>query len=216
MGQAGALPTRSRLWAEFLALYVGGPLVLAFLLPPTAMFTVLGLMTSIGFIILHKTPTFHWRELVANPGGVSPAFYVGFAVMTALVCLAFVQVLFPQYMFMLPRHDPGLWLMIMLLYPLVSALPQEVIYRPLFFRRYGGLFPGRNAAILANAAFFSLAHLMYFDPLVLAMTFSGGIAFAWAYAARGSFAAAVALHALAGQIVFTSGLGILFYSGAVQ
>jgi hypothetical protein len=32
---------------------------------------------------------------------------------------------------------------------------------------------------------------------------------------RGSFAYAVVLHGLAGQIIFTSGLGIFFYHGAV-
>ncbi len=39
---------------------------------------------------------------------------------------------------------------------------------------------------------------------------------AWAYAVKGSFPAALLLHALAGQIVFTSGLGVLFYHGAVN
>ena len=31
--------------------------------------------------------------------------------------------------------------MIAALYPLLSALPQEIVFRPLFFRHYGALLP---------------------------------------------------------------------------
>jgi membrane protease YdiL (CAAX protease family) len=57
---------------------------------------------------------------------------------------------------------------------------------------------------------------MYWSWIVAAMTFAGGIAFAWAYARRGSFPLAVVLHAVAGQIVFLLGLGMFFYSGTVE
>ena len=209
-----AIP-RLRLWAEFLTLYVGGPLVLALLLPPRMMFTALGAMTFVGILLLHLTPGFRWRSLALGWRRLSLWSVLVFSVATAVVAGAATWWLFPGRLFSLPLAAPSLWLTIMLAYPLVSALPQEVLFRALFFRRYGSLFPAPALAVPLNAALFAFAHLMYGHPLVFAMTFFGGLAFAWAYAVKGSFPGAVLLHALGGQIVFTSGLGILFYSGAV-
>jgi membrane protease YdiL (CAAX protease family) len=105
--------------------------------------------------------------------------------------------------------------MILTLYPLLSALPQELVFRPLFFRRYGALFPGTAAAVACNALVFGLAHLMFWNWVALALTVAGGLIFARAYLGRGGFAMAVVLHAVCGAIIFTSGLGTFFYHGAV-
>ena len=102
-----------------------------------------------------------------------------------------------------------------MLYPLLSALPQELIFRPLFFRRYGPVLPTGIGALWLNGAVFGFAHLMYWSWLVAVLTFAGGIAFAWAYERAGSFPLAVAFHAVAGWIVFAVGLGLFFYSGNV-
>ncbi|NNU81620.1 CPBP family intramembrane metalloprotease [Halovulum dunhuangense] len=204
----------ARLWVEFLALFVGIPLALAYVLPPDAMFTLLFALTAVGVILLHRTPGFSWRELVSGP--IPWRFVLGFSVLTAVIAGTATWVLFPGNLLAMPRHNTDLWLAILALYPVFSALPQEILFRPLFFRRYGGLFPSMPVALAVNTFVFALAHLMYGHPLVLAMTASGGLAFAWAYAVKGSFPAALLLHALAGQIVFTSGLGVLFYHGAVN
>ncbi|WP_316015702.1 CPBP family intramembrane glutamic endopeptidase [Roseobacter sp. HKCCA0434] len=202
-----------RLWAELVGFYLGVPLLLAFGLPPSTMWTVLAAVTGIGIVLLHRTEGFDWRELAV--ARIEWRATVIFALATALVAIVLTLTLMPQMWLYLPRTETALWLTILALYPLVSALPQELIFRPLFFRRYGALVPS-GAGIWINAALFSLAHLMYRDWIVLAMTFSGGLAFAWAYERRGSFWTAVLMHALAGGIVFTVGLGRLFYSGAVS
>ncbi|QPH54881.1 CPBP family intramembrane glutamic endopeptidase [Pontivivens ytuae] len=203
---------RARLWAELIVLFGGVPLLLALALPPTAMWTVLGVTTGAGLVLLHVTPGFSWSEL--GKGGIDWRATALFTLATVVVATAMTLWLMPEMLFFLPQNLPQLWLTILLFYPFVSALPQEVIFRPLFFRRYGHLFP-EAGLIWVNAALFSLAHLMYRDPVVLGMTFCGGLAFAWAYHRRGSFWTAVIMHALAGGIVFTVGLGRLFYSGAV-
>ena len=66
----------------------------------------------------------------------------------------------------------------------------------------------------ANAAIFSLAHLMYWNWIVAVFTFAGGLAFATGYLRRG-LPWAWALHAIAGNILFAVGMGIYFYSGNV-
>jgi membrane protease YdiL (CAAX protease family) len=178
-------PALGRLWAEFSLLYLGVPMVLAFALPPTAMFTVLGAATVVGLVLLHLTPGFDRRDLTA---GRVPWLVIGLgALVTAAVAVGLTLWLYPRNLFYLPRQAPTIWLTIMLLYPLVSALPQELVFRPLFFRRYGALFPGRDLSLAVNAVVFALAHVMYRDPLVLAMTAAGGWVFAWIYAVRGSF-----------------------------
>jgi hypothetical protein len=59
-----------------------------------------------------------------------------------------------------------------------------------------------------------LAHLMFWNGVALALTAAGSVIFARAYLGRG-FLQAVLLHAVAGGIIFTSGLGVFFYHGAI-
>ncbi|MDJ0826131.1 MAG: CPBP family intramembrane metalloprotease [Rhodobacter sp.] len=201
---------------EFGALYLAAPVAMAVLLPPSMMFSMLFLVTGVGIVLLHVTEGFRWRDLVAGVGRIDWRFVALFCLATVVVGAAVIWLTRPEAFLFLIRQNPGLMLAIALLYPLVSALPQEVVFRPLFFHRYAALLPvGVTAQVLLNSAIFSLAHLMYWSWIVAAMTFSGGLAFAWAYRVRGNFPEAVVLHSLAGVIVFALGLGVYFYSGNV-
>ncbi len=201
--------------AEALAFYVGGPLVMALVLPPDALFPALFAMAAVGMVLLARTPGFRWAELGRGWGGVDWAHVGLIAAGTAVACGVAVWLLVPGQALMLPRRMPGLWLTILLLYPVLSALPQEIIFRPLFFRRYGGLFPGAGAAVAANALGFGFAHLMFWNWVAVGLSAVGGLIFALGYLHRGGFPTAVVLHAVCGGIVFTSGLGGFFYHGAV-
>ncbi len=207
--------SREALWAEFLGLFVVVPVATAVLLPPRAMFPVLFGFTLIGLWLLSRTPGFRWDELKRGWSAVRWPVVLGFAAVTLAVSVAVVQVAAPDAAFGLVREQPWLLAMIVLFYPFLSALPQELIFRPLFFRRYGKLLPA-GALLVANAALFSLAHLMYWSVVVAAMTFAGGLVFGWAYRNRRSFPLAVVLHAVSGWVIFTVGLGVFFYSGNVQ
>ena len=206
---------RRWLAAEFAWLYVALPMAMAFLMPPGWLWPVfLGLM-AVALALLAVTPGFAWRELGAGWGRLDVRAVAALAVATAAVAALLVWLLVPGQALALPRRSPGLWLLIMALYPLLSALPQELLFRVLFFRRYGALFESRPTAVAMNAAAFALAHLMFWNWVALALTFAGGLIFARAYLGRGGFALAVVLHAVAGMILFTSGLGVFFYHGAV-
>ena len=104
--------------------------------------------------------------------------------------------------------------MLWLLYPILSALPQELIFRALYFHRYAPLMGSARSARLVNAAVFSFAHLMYWSAVVAVMTFVGGLIFARLYQQRG-FPAAWVAHAIAGNVLFVVGMGAFFYSGNV-
>lgn len=213
--EAALRPSRLRLWAEMLALFVGVPVAMAAALGHYPLLTVLILLGGVAAWLLRRTPGFAFAELLRGPVLGEWRLILGVAVLTGMTCLAVAAVLVPGQILAFPLHRTELWLMVMVFYPLVSVVPQELIYRPLFFRRYGGLFPNEGVAVAANAVLFGLGHLFYMNPVTIGMTVVAGAVFAVAYLRHRSFLLACVLHALAGQIVFTVGLGRYFYHGAV-
>jgi membrane protease YdiL (CAAX protease family) len=201
--------------AEFAALFLGLPLVMALAVPADWMWPVLFGATALALVLLARTPGFSWSELLRGWRRLDWGHVALVGGATAAVAVPLVLWLVPGQALFLPRRATGLWLAILAFYPFLSALPQELVFRPLFFRRYGGLFPDPRLAIVANAAVFGLAHLMFWNWVAVAMCFAGGLIFAHAYLRRGGFALAVVLHALCGVVIFTSGLGTFFYHGAV-
>lgn len=209
--------SRARLVAEFCALYLGLPTLLAFGLGPGAMWTVMiaGLAASVA--LLAATPGVGWRELGEGPILGHRGALVGFTLATLAIAAGVVLTQAPGAFLALPRFRPELWAAILLLYPVFSAAPQEVMFRMLFFRRYGSLFPDRRAAVAVNAGVFALAHAFLWNLPAMLMTAAGGAIFSWAYLSTGrgrNLLFAVLLHAVAGWIVFTLGLGRFFYHGA--
>ena len=207
--------TQARLWTEFLALFVAAPVVMAVALPPGWMFPVLFGVTVVGLWLLWRTPGVRLRDLLRGWRAIDWQLVAVVAVATAAICYAVIQAVAPEALFALPLHRPELWLTIMALYPVLSALPQELIFRPLFFARYGGLMRSAPVAVLVNVGVFGLAHLMYWSWVVAAMTGAGGLVFALSYLRGRNFPQVVLLHAIAGNLIFTFGLGIYFYSGNV-
>ncbi|MDO5647937.1 CPBP family glutamic-type intramembrane protease [Paracoccus sp. (in: a-proteobacteria)] len=210
----GALISRRWLQIEFAALYFGAPLMIALFLPPRQMFSALALFSMFGMGLLWFTGGFQFRTLIRGWRQIPWREVAGISVAVMLSGIVILSLFRPDDLFLLLRLRPELIPFIWALYPLLSALPQELIFRPLFFYRYGAILPqGKNALIL-NAAVFSFAHLMYWSWIVALMTFIGGYIFARAYLRYG-FPAVWILHAVAGNIIFLVGLGAYFYTGNV-
>ncbi len=218
LGSEATRPAERRhrwLWVEFLCLFLAAPVVLAVFLPPSAMLPALFVATTLGMVLLHCTPGFHWRDLARGWSKIDWQVVAVFAIATTVVSVGILMAVSPGRWLIVYRMNPWLWLAIMMLYPFFSALPQEIVFRLLFFRRYGPILPPTRAALVLNAAVFSLAHLLFWNWTVAMMTFAGGLVFAWAYEVRGSFPLAAVLHAVAGNIIFTVGIGALFYTGTI-
>lgn len=214
MAQPAAAIRRRLLWAEFGALYIGAPLGIALFMPGERLFEALAIFSAAGLGLLWLTGGFDWRSLVWGWSRLPWRELAGMAVATFLIGLALLAWSHPGSLFSMARNRPEFLLVIWAFYPILSALPQELIFRPLFFHRYGALLPEGRAAIALNAAIFSFAHLMYWSWVVAIMTFLGGWFFARAYLRYG-FPSALALHAVAGNVLFTVGMGVYFYSGNV-
>mgnify|MGYP001628287029 FL=1 len=161
-----AIPERRRLWVEFLAFFVTAPVLIAVLLPASAMFPALFAFTALGLLLLHITPGFSWAELRWNWRGWDWRELLAFAVFMTLLSVTLIYAMRPSSAFQLVREQPQLLAFIWIGYPLVSALPQELLFRPLFFRRYRPILPPGLAGRGLNAAVFSLAHLMYWSWVV--------------------------------------------------
>jgi hypothetical protein len=191
---------------EWILLYGGVPLLAFFNLVPVHKF-LLFLAPVLYTLLCYWTcprsalkprPPFSWTWPVLR-------FVV------SLGCLsAFVRLFHLEKWFYLPSHCPGLWVLIMLLYPLVSALPQEFAYRVFYFWRYAPLFPRPLAMIGSNALAFSMLHLMYDNWIAVVFSLIGGLYFAYTYSQSGRLIYPWIEHTLYGQAIFTLGLGYYF------
>ena len=115
--------------------------------------------------------------------------------------------------FALPLHSPLDWLMLLLAYPILSVLPQELIFRSYFFHRYKRILPSKNKRIILSAVVFALAHCVYDNWVAVALSFVGGLLFAYTYAHSRSLAVCVLEHSLWGLWMFTIGVGSYLDSG---
>ncbi|MCW5775248.1 MAG: CPBP family intramembrane metalloprotease [Phycisphaeraceae bacterium] len=214
-GAPSAAHLAARRWAELAAMFVAGPVAYAALDPgPGWLFPALWAWAGACLWLLLRDPTFDRRQLwnaraALGAGGRMFASFIPLGVGIGLA----VAVFDAESLFSLPRRRPELWATIMVLYPLVSVYPQEVIFRVFFFHRYGTLFARPGVMVMASAAAFGLVHVVFHNWIAVAMTLVGGALFAATYARTRSAFAASFEHALYGCLVFTIGLGSYFYSG---
>lgn len=117
--------------------------------------------------------------------------------------------------FSLPRQRTQLYLTIMVLYPVVSVWPQEVLYRAFFFHRYACILRRPWARVLGSALAFGFMHVLFLNAVAPLLTFFGGLLFAWTYERSRSTLACSIEHAVYGCWVFTVGLGVYFYGGTI-
>jgi membrane protease YdiL (CAAX protease family) len=135
------------------------------------------------------------------------------AVVVATLLSMGLLVFAPEKIFNFPHSKTSLWLIVMVIYPFLSALPQELIYRAFFFHRYQPIFPGEGQMALASVTAFAFMHIIFGNAIAPLLTIPGGYLFCRTYARTGSLPAAAIEHAAYGDIVFTVGLGVYFYDG---
>jgi membrane protease YdiL (CAAX protease family) len=136
--------------------------------------------------------------------------------LAAIPLTAGVLIFEPQSFLAFPRQATFFWALVMVLYPLVSVYPQEIIYRTFFFHRYRDLFPKRWQMISASAIAFGYVHIIFENVLAVALTLLGGFLFARTYDRSRSTIVVSLEHGLYGCFLFTVGLGMYFYHGAVR
>jgi hypothetical protein len=174
----------------------------------------------LSLLVLEKDNT--WVKTVLHLPRIPDILSVlGLFIICGGVLTIYTAKFFPQLFLAFPERAPELWLRVMVLYPLISVVTQEIYFRVLYFHRYGPVFgPYRAAAIAVNAAFFAFAHAAIFayrqTPFhwgPVALSFAGGLIFAYRFSRTKSFWAVAVEHSLYGDLIFTIGLGAFFFTG---
>lgn len=193
--------------AELLLLYVLLPLLLAVPVPAVIRL-VLGLLGVIYVIIIsRKNRFFSFRGSSAGIKVQELYFLVAKFVLIALITYSIVSIAYPKQLFLPIRMDPWQFIIICGVYTLASVVPQSFIYRYFFFRRYHRLFPNDKVFLFVNGLLFSLAHLFFYNELVLLMTLIGGWTFCHTYLRTRSLGFSILEHALYGCWIYAIGLG---------
>lgn len=205
------------LFLEFILLCLVIPGVLiGFKLAPF-MFAFLWGAALYGFLILRY---FHWEsfghlwkwEAVTWE---NMRFILLRWVGASVFMLAFLLWYDPDRLFYIFQYRPEIIPALMVGYPLLSALPQELVFCSFFFARYAPFFLGGWPMILASSTIFAYAHVLYINPVAPALGFIAGLIFALTYAKTKSLALVTIEHGLYGNSLFLIGLGWYFYSGSV-
>lgn len=201
------------LGAEALALFGAMPLALSYIyLSRWAIHGCLWVVVAYAFYILRKTPEFSWRALWEGKGWQKEQrrkAALRFCVLAPVLTI-FTVYFAPDKLLQFPIQRPVLWAAVMALYPVLSAVPQEFVYRSFFFRRYGSLMTSETGTIVLSAFFFGFVHILFHNWVAPVFSGLGGLIFASSYAQHRSLKWAAIEHAIYGNFVFTLGLGWYF------
>lgn len=200
---------------EFSLLFVVIPLLIFYRLVPNLPILYLLLGAFAAYLILrHSSGLSSSRPISWH--GVLPRLAPLLrrdAVFLALLGVA-VRLFASELLFSLVKRAPLFWVLIMILYPLVSVYPQEFLYRAFFFQRYQPLFGSGWGMILASSLAFGFVHIIFGNWLAVALCCLGGLLFSLTYQHSGSLLLTCIDHAIFGNFIFTIGLGQFFYHGS--
>jgi membrane protease YdiL (CAAX protease family) len=200
---------------EFSFLFIGLPLLIAYRILPNLPIPYLLAAALAALLILRHDPSFDSAQLISRAGlrPQLPLLLLRDALFLALLGIA-VHIFAPQLLFSFVKRAPVLWAAIMLLYPLLSVYPQELLYRAFFFHRYQPVFGSGWTMLLASAFAFGFVHIIFGNWLAVGLCVLGGLLFSFTYQQSGSLLLACLDHALFGNFIFTIGLGRFFYHGS--
>lgn len=200
---------------EFILLFFGLPLAVEFGLLNDNVVSLLWKATMLCLMALLLSRSFSCRQLwIGNAKRADLKPILKRFVIAAVLLAAFVAYVTPDMLFNFVRQAPHVWIIVIMLYPILSVYPQGVIYRSFLFHRYRELFRSPWQRIIASAVAFSFMHIVFGTIIAPTLTLVGGLLFAWTYERTKSQLLASFEHAMYGCLIFTVGWGWFFYHGA--
>ena len=201
-------------WLETVAVYGLAPLIILYFHQRSLMIAFLWGGAALIYYLLKTSPNFsyaaEWNWAGAKRG--FPTVFTRFLLITPLI-IGFTLLHDPGKFLSFPIQRPILWAMVMILYPILSVWPQEMIFRSFLHHRCIQLNCLRYFPLL-SAITFGYAHILFLNWVAIFFTFCGGYFFALHYLRHRSLALACIEHALYGCLLFTVGLGWYFYGAA--
>ncbi|MGA0163441.1 MAG: CPBP family intramembrane glutamate endopeptidase [Bdellovibrionota bacterium] len=200
-----------------------GELVLFFFLVPTIyalgliplpalVFLWIGSLLAYFFLSAHKR--FRWSKLWSFDFKRKELVSVILRFLFfSFLMMSFVYFFFPEHFFYLPLNKPDLWIKLMILYPIISVIPQSFVYRVFFIERYSRIFRSRFFFLVLGSIAFAFMHLIFRNWVAVLLTAVGGFLFLDTYLRSRNFVLSTMEHSLYGCFAFTVGLGSFLYSG---
>ncbi|MAD02799.1 MULTISPECIES: CPBP family glutamic-type intramembrane protease [unclassified Pseudoalteromonas] len=204
-------------WFEFTLIFVSLPLLGFFLRAYLANWLIpalIILMIVCGMLLLSDPHFKRFRLTSLGQFSAVKRRLFSFFFLGALFSGMFYGIMNQENWFSLPRNSFNDWLMLLLLYPILSVMPQELIFRTYFFHRYKRIMPSKTVRIIVSASVFALAHIVYANVLAVLLAFLGGLLFSYTYSQSRSTFVCVIEHSLWGLWMFTLGLGDVLDAGA--
>ena len=192
---------------EFFFIFFILPSAIFFLDSSTIVFLTLYLVFTLSIVILYFDKSFSFTSLRKK---VDWKFIIIFSLIFLSLSFFYVILVDKDLLFIFPKNNFELWLLVILIYPFLSVIPQEIVYRVFFFQRY---FPNERSfyfLTLLNMIVFSYGHIVFNNVHAILITAIVSPVFTYAYLKK-SFFTCIILHALGGQIIFTLGLGKYFF-----
>ena len=157
-------------------------------------------------ILLSATKSFHWSDLLPVDFWSEWRLLAGCSAPFAAIAFTVTSIYWPSRLFSAP---PEIAIMLVA-FPVLTALPMELVYRALFFRRYGHLIRGEATAVILGAAATSLGYAVLSGSVGgVFFGFALGGVLGWAYLRTGNFLVSILLHWAAVASLYLIGPGIL-------
>lgn len=209
-------------WLELVGLFLLVPLVawyfknhlMHFLLPLLFTFMLLCVYFLLQDDKFKRKRLFNLKPFKQSLTRMSRLLFFG-AIFSMLAYHCVADLKKPLHWFDLPINATDEWLMLLVLYPLLSVLPQELIFRTYFFHRFKTIFPNKLLRIYVSALLFGFAHIVYASWIAVLLATIGGLIFAYTYAYTRSTLAIVVEHSVWGLWLFSMGLGHYLDAGAI-
>lgn len=200
---------------EFVLLFIFFPVSLYFLRHEFAPYLLIGLTTIFAWCLLLLLSDKSFKRFrLTNMKTVQRSLPLVLRVFMAAATVITIVTwwLTPEQFFLMPLQQTWIWLTLLVLYPVLSAWPQEVIFRTFLFHRYKHVFPKKRIRAILSAGSFALAHLLFANWIAVVGSFIAGLVFSATYIKSRSTLLVAIEHSLWGCWLFTAGLGSQFDS----
>lgn len=195
---------------EFFFIFISLPLFFLYKILPS--FLVLPTLWVLSIYVLYLLRNENIRDIFDRIDTKEFLLVIKRFVIFGFLILLFTYFFYEDKLFNFLLQKPDVYITVMILYPLLSVIPQELIFRKFFLFRYEFIFTSKMLIII-NAAVFCFIHIIFANYIALFFSFIGGLLFIKTYLNTKSFTLVCIEHALYGDLIFTIGLGEFFYHG---
>lgn len=160
---------------------------------------VIWILLKVEGVKLNLSETINWKQFLKTTSLK--------LIVVVIASTLFVWFFYKESFFHVVADTPDIWIKFLFIYTIISVFPQELVYRTFFFKRYKILINNNSLFQFINAVIFSLGHIFFKNPLVIGLTFIGGLVFATTYNKHRSTILVTLEHSIYGCWLFTVGLG---------